>query len=484
MAIYYAELTGGDIVSSASFEGGTVVADASFSGGDIYPGGGGGGGGNLTTLNLSYTPSETAISDTQTPPPGYDGFDEVNVSVDAISSTYVGSAIPQNDSSDLTASGATVTAPAGYYASNATKTIASGSATTPSTTIQTNPNMSLNAVTGLMTASYTKTQSVTPTVSAGYISTGTAGTVLAYGNATYQLDTQAAQTIYPSSSDQTIAADKYLTGAQTIKGVTTTNLTAANIVNGVTVEVGDADDPDRVASVTGTAAAGFDFWNKAQPTGAQSTTRTSISAYVAYGRTGITSLSAPNATSINDYSLYGCTGLTSVSLPVCTSTGAQSMRGCTNLLSVSLPELQIVGGATGSTSKTHLLYGCTKLTDVWMPKVYYFQGYEFAGCSALTGLDFPKLKTIKGNAFSSCSNLKVLILRRNEVASVSNINSFSSTPFASGGSGGTLYVPQSLISSYQSASVWSTLLGYANNSIEKIEGSPYENYYYNGSPIT
>ena len=45
---------------------------------------------------------------------------------------YTGN-IPSKSSSDLTASGATVTVPAGHYASNATKSVSSGSASAPST---------------------------------------------------------------------------------------------------------------------------------------------------------------------------------------------------------------------------------------------------------------------------------------------------------------------------------------------------------------
>lgn len=44
---------------------------------------------------------------------------------------------------------------------------------------------------------------------------------------------QAAQTITPTTTDQTIASGKYLTGAQTIKG--DANLVAANIADGVTI---------------------------------------------------------------------------------------------------------------------------------------------------------------------------------------------------------------------------------------------------------
>lgn len=69
------------------------------------------------------------------------------------------------------------------------------------------------------------------------------------------ISSKAAATYYPSTSDQTIAANQYLSGAQTIKAVTTTNLTAANVKYGVTVEVGDSTDSDRVATATGTFTA-------------------------------------------------------------------------------------------------------------------------------------------------------------------------------------------------------------------------------------
>ena len=88
-----------------------------------------------------------------------------------------------------------------------------------------------------------------------------------------------------------------------------------------------------------------------------------------------------------------------------------------------------------------------------------------------------------GQVFTGCSVLKTLILRPASLVSLGNINNFNSTPFASGGTGGTLYVPQSLISSYQSATNWSTILGYANNQILPIEGSIYETQYADGTPI-
>lgn len=99
---------------------------------------------------------------------GYYALDKVTVG--AISSSYVGSGVSRRSSSDLTVSGATVTAPAGYYSSSASKAVATGTAGTPTAT---KGSVSNHAV--------TVTPSVTNTT--GYISggtkTGTAVTVTA-----------------------------------------------------------------------------------------------------------------------------------------------------------------------------------------------------------------------------------------------------------------------------------------------------------------
>lgn len=108
----------------------------------------------------------------------------------------------------------------------------SGSATTPATTITANPTISVNA-SGLITASVSGSKSVTPSVSAGYVSSGTAGTVTVSGSNTQQLTAQAAQTITPTTTDQTIASGKYLTGVQTIKG--DANLLPENIKKDVVI---------------------------------------------------------------------------------------------------------------------------------------------------------------------------------------------------------------------------------------------------------
>lgn len=136
--------------------------------------------------------------------------------------TWTSYPIAINNSDDLTASGATVTAPAGFYENDATKTIASGSATTPATTVTANPSITVGSD-GLITATASATKSVTPTVSAGYVASGTAGTITVSGSNTSQLSTQAGTTISPTESEQTaVAAGKYTTGAVKVGAISST----------------------------------------------------------------------------------------------------------------------------------------------------------------------------------------------------------------------------------------------------------------------
>lgn len=122
----------------------------------------------------------------------------------------------------------TVSPDSGYdgLSSVTVNAVPSGSATTPATTITANPTISVGA-NGLITASVSKTQGVTPSVTAGYVASGTSGTITVNGSNTKQLTAKSAQTYTPTTTDQTIASGQYLIGTQTVKG--DANLLAENI---------------------------------------------------------------------------------------------------------------------------------------------------------------------------------------------------------------------------------------------------------------
>lgn len=69
---------------------------------------------------------------------------------------------------------------------------------------------------------------------------------------TGSISSKAAATYNTKSSNQTIAAGQYLSGKQTIRAVTTANIEAANIKDGVNVKVGDSGSAGRIKNVTGT----------------------------------------------------------------------------------------------------------------------------------------------------------------------------------------------------------------------------------------
>lgn len=217
----------------------------------------------------------TEFSQTIEADSGYDGLSSVQIN--AISSTYVGSGVARKSSSDLSVSGATVTVPAGYYETNATKSVSSmtlptstsssatsgytskatisrstsdqyiniptgynsdgayykisavpnGSATAPASITGSSASVS----TGTNTLTLTKTVSVTPTVSAGYVSSGTASNTSV--SLTASVTTKGAATITPTTSNQTIASGTYLTGTQTIAG--DANLVSGNIISGKSI---------------------------------------------------------------------------------------------------------------------------------------------------------------------------------------------------------------------------------------------------------
>lgn len=136
----------------------------------------------------------------------------------------------------------------------------------------------------------------------------------------------------------------------------------------------------------------------------------------------------------------------------------------------------------------------TALLDLVLPEFNnIFRNYGASGCTKLTAVDLGKPTDIYGNAFNGDTALNTLIIRRtSSVCALNNINAFTNTPFASGKAGGTLYVPSALFASYQSATNWSTILGYTNNQIKSIESTHTDPnapidltlYYADGTPIT
>lgn len=122
----------------------------------------------LQDKEVTYTPATTAQTDTVTADEGYDGLGEVEVTVDAM---------PE------------------------------GSAKTPTVQVEANPTITMDG-NGLVTASYSKTEAITPSVTAGYVSAGTSGNVTFRGSSTYQVPSASVNDeIIPDNSGHEISVN-------------------------------------------------------------------------------------------------------------------------------------------------------------------------------------------------------------------------------------------------------------------------------------
>lgn len=188
---------------------------------------------------------------------------------------------------------------------------------------------------------------------------------------------------------------------------------------------------------------------------------TSLPKNAMVGFTGITRVSCPNVTSVGDYAFGDMSGLRGIY--------ADDFPSLVNMS----PEMFNGSGGAFAVFKNPVILA-----------IYCLSRTAFTVVDLTTTSQSPTVYGKMDRTFSNSTNMNTLILRHNYVNNLTNTNAFNGTPFASNGSGGTLYVPSALVSAYQSATNWTTILGYPNNQIKAIEGSIYETQYADGTPIS
>ena len=128
-----------------------------------------------------------------------------------------------------------------------------------------------------------------------------------------------------------------------------------------------------------------------------------------------------------------------------TSIGGFAFRNCRGLTSIEIPSSVTSIGDSA-------FYGCRSLTSITFgenSKLASTGDYAFMNCSSLTSIEIPSSVTSIGNyAFSNCSKLSTITVK-------------ATTPPTLGSSAipsnvTKIYVPSGSVSTYQSASGWST----------------------------
>lgn len=274
---------------------------------------------------------------------------------------------------------------------------------------------------------------------------------------------QEAKTITPGAVDQVaIASGYYASGAVTVKG--DSNLTASNIVSGKSI-----------FGVVGTATAGGGgdtsledaFVTGTLPSTYTNDRVTKIGDHVFVYNTTLQSVDFPAVTSIGKSAFGNCKYLKSINFPLAETIGVSAFCWCEKLTEVSFSQVTTISsnaflGCSGLLSATFpkvtIIHSrgfaqCTKLTTINFPTVRGLYSGAFANCYSLASVSLPSLQYMSSVAFASCTRLTSIYLGRSSVCSLLNSNAFQYTSITS--STGSIFVPESLVAAYQSASQWS-----------------------------
>ena len=160
-------------------------------------------------------------------------------------------------------------------------------------------------------------------------------------------------------------------------------------------------------------------------------------------------LSLSEVTKIGSMMFCSCNNLTEVVFPVCKTIGHSAFLNCSSLQSVNFPAC--------TTIRASAFLNCSSLQSVNFPACTTIGTSAFVNCSSLQSINFPVCKTIEPSAFAYCSSLSAIYLLTSFVCFLYDSNAFLSTPISLSsylGYFGSIYVPSSLVASYQTATSW------------------------------
>lgn len=278
------------------------------------------------------------------------GYYLSSVTVSAISSSYVGSSIDQNDASDIIVNGATINVPPGYYALSSFVSVEDGTAGTPFATKGTVSNHQISVTpsvtnqTGWITGGEKIGTAVTVTASelaSGNKSISSNGTdidVIGYSTVSVSVSPslQSKTNISPTTLSQTISADSGYDGLSSVQinampTMTLPTSASASATSGYTSKatISRSTSNQYINIPTGYNSAGAYYLISATPNGTV-TAPSSISGSLATVSTGTNTLTltktvsvTPNVTTAG-YISSGTAGDSSVSLTASVNTRSSS----------------------------------------------------------------------------------------------------------------------------------------------------------------
>lgn len=181
---------------------------------------------------------------------------------------------------------------------------------------------------------------------------------------------------------------------------------------------------------------------------------TVIKTYCFYQNRSIKRAILPNVLKLEDDAFDRAYNLEIAEIPNLEEAGGAAFKE-TRLTELNFPKLKAVKDSTFWSAKN------VKSADLKSVTSIGSNAFQYCGITGgLKKLDFHVLTAIGSSAFYGCSNLEALIIRTNELCTLSNTTALSVTPIAKGT--GYVYVPKTLadgsdgVAAYQAATNWST----------------------------
>ena len=160
---------------------------------------------------------------------------------------------------------------------------------------------------------------------------------------------------------------------------------------------------------------------------------------------GTFTISDNNVTTVRKNFWRDCTRLEAVSFPSVKTVKDNAFQYASKLRSIYLPACEEI--------KNNAFYG-VNMTSITLPAIKNIAYDVFNYCRELTTVDLgASLQQIQGNAFQNCTHLTTFIIRNTSAVVTLGSSVFNYSAIASGT--GYIYVPDSLVSSYQGATNWS-----------------------------
>lgn len=188
----------------------------------------------------------------------------------------------------------------------------------------------------------------------------------------------------------------------------------------------------------------YAFANCSSLTTASFSAVTEIGSSAFYSCQSLTTANFSAVTRIEDSAFYNCRSLTTISFPAAQKIGFYAFCHCSSLTTASFP------AAISIYREAFAI--CYSLTTVSFPVATFISNSAFAYCSSLTTVSFPAMTLISNYAFRDCPSLTSFYLLGSYQCRLSNSNVFVGAGITS--STGTIYVPASLLTSYQTATNW------------------------------